>query len=90
MADRDTSLPDGDPQYDRFTEVPEFIVRNFDGQVTHPPPGPERNRALKLEEAWRRFNRNGDEKMLIEMGIFPKTDSLHAWRLGMAVAANLS
>lgn len=47
-----------------------LLIRNAAGEITHPPPGPERDHALKVERAWQQFYR-GDRSRLIDLGILP-------------------
>ena len=50
----------------------EGIVRNADGEIVSPPPGPLRDRWLKTEKAWSDYWTRGDSKQLVELGIFPE------------------
>lgn len=64
MADRDTA--------DRFVGgINLIITRDERGNIIKPPPGPERELALRREKAWRDFDTTGDDAGLIELGIFP-------------------
>ena len=63
MADRDLS---------RFTAPIEGIVRDANGRIVSPPAGPERDRALEIEQAWDEYWVNDDETELIRLGIFPE------------------
>ncbi len=61
-----------DHVFDRFTEVPFQGVRyGPDGEVVDPPPGPKRDRAVALGEGWRRFWKDRDPSLLIELGVLP-------------------
>ena len=51
------------------------IVRGADGNIRSPPPGPERDRLLKLSEAWGDLRKTGDKKKLVELGIFAESES---------------
>ena len=51
------------------------IVRGADGNIRSPPPGPERDRLLKASEAWRDYWGTGDEKKLVDLGIFLESES---------------
>ena len=63
MADRDLS---------RFIAPIEGIVRDANGRIVSPPAGPERDRALEIEQAWDEYWVNDDETELIRLGIFPE------------------
>ena len=63
MADRDQG---------RFVGPIEGITRDERGNILAPPPGEERDLALRAEKAWDYFHANGDETGLIELGIFSK------------------
>ena len=41
-----------------------------EGRVVEPPEGPERDRLVRLMEAWELFNRDGDDSLLVELGVF--------------------
>ena len=45
------------------------------GNIKSPPPGPERDRLLKLSEAWGDLRKTGDKKKLVELGIFAESAS---------------
>lgn len=64
MADADT----------RFTEPLGGVVRDSNGRITEPPPGPARDRALAAERAWRRYWRTGDRRGLVRLGLLPEED----------------
>ena len=51
------------------------LVRDAAGNIRSPPPGPERDRLLKELEAWRDHSETGDEKKLVDLGIFPESES---------------
>ena len=44
-----------------------------DGNVVDPPPGPKRDRAIALREAWRRYWK-GDSGPLEELGVISPDD----------------
>ena len=61
-----------DHVFDRFTEVPFDGLRvDGDGNVVDPPPGPARDRAVGVIEGWRRYWKDGDSSLLIELGVLP-------------------
>ncbi len=70
MADRDTT---GDMS--RFTTPIYGVVRDANGRIVSPPPGPERDRALEIENAWAEYWANDDETELIRLGLFPPRDA---------------
>ena len=49
------------------------IVWDAAGNIRSPPPGPERDRLLKVSEAWRDYRKTGDEKKLVDLEIFPES-----------------
>ena len=80
-----TPVPSEDPRLQRFADLPFQGIR-YDGKgnVVDPPPGPKRDRAIALMEAWKRYNRTGDREPLVKLGVFnpepppacdPKEDS---------------
>ena len=60
---------------DRITMPFDGLVRDAAGNIRSPPPGPERDRLLKELEAWRDHSETGDEKKLVDLGIFPESES---------------
>lgn len=42
-----------------------------EGRVVEPPEGSERDRLVRLMEAWELFNRDGDDSLLVELGVVP-------------------
>ena len=60
---------------DRITTPFYGIVRDVEGNIKSPPPGPERDRLLKVSEAWRDYRKTGDEKKLVDLEIFPESES---------------
>ena len=63
MADRDQG---------RFVGPIRGITRDARGNILKPPPGEQRELALRVEKAWADYRRRGDETGLIELGIFSK------------------
>ena len=59
----------------RITTPFSGIVWDAAGNIRSPPPGPERDRRLKAIEAWRDYWKTGDEKKLVDLGIFPESES---------------
>ena len=51
-----------------------LLIRNAAGEIIDPPPGPERERALKIERAWQQFY-DGDRTGLIDLGILPADEN---------------
>ena len=51
------------------------LVRDAAGNIKSPPPGPERDRLLKVTEAWDDLRKTGDKKKLVELGIFAESES---------------
>ena len=60
---------------DRITMPFDGLVQDAAGNIRSPPPGPERDRLLKELEAWRDHSETGDEKKLVDLGIFPESES---------------
>ena len=67
-----TAAPDDEipPELARFVEPLQGIRYDGVGNVVDPPPGPQRDRAIALREAWRRYNRSGDRGLLVKLGVF--------------------
>ena len=59
----------------RITTPFSGIVWDAAGNIRSPPPGPERDRRLKAIEAWRDYWKTGDEKKLVDLGIFLESES---------------
>ena len=64
-----------DRAVERITTPFSGIVWDAAGNIKSPPPGPERDRLLKLSEAWRDYWDTGDEKKLVDLEIFPESES---------------
>ena len=64
-----------DHAVDRITTPFSGLVRDAAGNIRSPPPGPERDRLLKELEAWRDYRSTGDEKKLVDLEIFPESES---------------
>ena len=59
----------------RITTPFSGLVRDAAGNIRSPPPGPERDRLLKELEAWDDYWGTGDEKKLVDLGIFLESES---------------
>ena len=64
-----------DHAVERITTPFSGLVYDAAGNIKSPPPGPERDRQLKVSEAWSDYWKRGDEKKLVELGIFPESES---------------
>ena len=64
-----------DHAVERITTPFSGLVRDAAGNIRSPPPGPERDRLLKELEAWDDYWGTGDEKKLVDLGIFPESES---------------
>ena len=75
MEDQElTPVPSEDPSLQRFADIPfRGMSVDGDGNVVDPPPGPKRDRAIALREAWRRYW-NGDSGPLEELGVISPDD----------------
>ena len=62
-----------DHAVDRITTPFSGLVRDAAGNIRSPPPGPERDRLLKVSEALKDYWSTGDEKKLVELEIFPES-----------------
>ena len=57
---------------DRWTDNPIGIIRDAKGNIKYPTDPEEQERALQLEEAWRLWNDENDDTLLVRLGIFPE------------------
>ena len=56
----------------KYTEPIGGIWRDKHGRILEPKDPELLARYLKVEEAWERYNANGDRTQLVELGIFAK------------------
>ena len=56
----------------RWTAPPGGILRNAEGVIIDPPPGPLRDRLVACTRAWTTYRRRGDPRPLIALGLFPE------------------
>ena len=70
-----------------------LLIRNAAGEIIDPPPGPERERALKTERAWQQFY-DGDrsgldvEALRVRVAVGPGLDVARAQELGHVEAGD--
>ena len=56
----------------RWTAPPGGVLRNAEGIIIDPPPGPLRDRLLACTRAWTTYRRRGDPRPLVALGLFPE------------------
>ena len=57
----------------RFTDpIGVLISRNAQGEITYPTDPVQLQRALRIERAWATYYANGDDSLLVEVGLFPE------------------
>ena len=57
----------------RFTDpIGVLISRNAQGEITYPTDPVQLQRALRIERAWATYYANGDDSLLVEVGLLPE------------------